>query len=198
MAMVDYKEVLGFIATLLGLIGYWPYFLDLFKGKTKPHAFSWFVWSILTGIAFAAQIMEEAGPASWVTGLSACICFIIFLFALFKGKKTFPVIDWIALVISLVAIFFWRLTGDPTLSVILVTAADALGFFPTFRKSYYQPFGETLSTFIFATIKWIPAIMALENYTISTWLYPLSLVVMNGAFVCMLFLRRKQLRASSK
>jgi len=192
--MIENKEILGYAATLIGIIGYVPYFINIFANKTKPHAFSWLVWSILTGIAFAAQLTENAGPGSWVTGLTAVACFIIFLLALFKGERRFSLFDWISLTVALFSIVLWWMTRNPTISIILVTIIDAVGFLPTFRKGFHKPFEETATTFALSAIKFAPAIFALEAYTIATWLYPASLIVMNGLFVVMILIRRKILQ----
>ena len=56
--MLEYKTILGIIAVIIALAGYVPYFRDIFRGKTKPHAFSWLVWASLTGIAFFGQIFD--------------------------------------------------------------------------------------------------------------------------------------------
>jgi hypothetical protein len=191
--MIDYKESLGLIAILIGLVSYVPYFINIFRGKTKPHAFSWLIWAVLTGIAFAAQVTEKGGAGSWVTGVTALACFFIFVLALFKGFRHFPVFDWLTLAIACVSIIIWKLTNDPTISVILITVIDAIGFLPTFRKGFMRPFEETATTFTLSAIKFVPALFALESFTIATWLYPASLVLMNGLFVCMLLIRRKQL-----
>ena len=91
---MDYKIVFGYIATILAFIGYVPYFRDIIRNQTKPHAFSWLVWGILTGIAFTAQVTENAGAGAWVTGFSSLVCLIIFLLALFKGNRTFILSDF--------------------------------------------------------------------------------------------------------
>src|SRR5580698_5703228 len=62
------KEILGASAILIGCISYVPYFRTIFSGKTKPHAFSWLVWGILTAIAFGGQIVGKGGAGAWVTG----------------------------------------------------------------------------------------------------------------------------------
>lgn len=187
------KTALGIIATLMALIGYIPYFRDVFAGKTKPHAFSWLVWGSLTAIGFAGQVAENAGPGAWVTGFSALVCFIIFILALKLGNKNIVLIDWLSLVGAGVALLFWWITQGPLLSVILITVIDALGFFPTFRKSYSKPEQETAITFALSGLKFVVAIIALENLNVVTWLYPASLVFMNWLFVSMLLVRRKQL-----
>lgn len=192
--MTDYKDVLGILATVIGFIGYIPYFRDIFRGTTKPHAFSWFVWFVLTAIGFAAQLVEGAGSGAWVTGFAAVACFTVFVLALFKGKHEFPVFDWVALASAIAALFLWWFTNDPLLSVILITITDAIGYIPTFRKGFYKPWEETATMFAFSSIKFIPALFALESYSLTTWLYPASLVLMNGLFVGMLLVRRKQVR----
>ena len=191
--MIDYKIILGVLAILIGLISYVPYFRNIFSGRTKPHAFSWFVWAILTGIAFAAQVVEHGGAGAWVTGFTAFICFVVFLLALYKGKRDFPLFDWLCLVSAFVAMGLWWYAKDPTGSVILITITDALAFLPTFRKGYYKPREETATTFALSATKFFVALFALEAFTFVTVLYPASLVIMNGAFVVLLCVRRKKL-----
>ena len=91
---------------------------------------------------------------------------------------------------ALASIPLWLVTGDPLLAVILVSIIDALGFYPTFRKGYHKPDEEALFHYNMAAIKFIIGIMAIENFTWVTVLYPASLVFMNGVFVTMIMWRR--------
>ncbi len=192
---MEQKEFLGYLATIIGIIGYIIYYVQIFGGKVKPHAFSWFVWAILTGIAFAAQVSEGGGPGAWVTGMTTLACIGIAMIAYVKGKRDFPRFDWIALISSACSLFLWYITKDPMWSVILVSVTDGLGFLPTYRKAFYKPYEESASAFVFGVIKFIPAIFALDSYSISTVLYPASLIVLNGIFIAVLLIRRAQLRA---
>lgn len=190
---MDDKAFLGVIAVSIGFIGYAPYFRDIFKGKTKPHAFSWLVWGVLTGIAFVGQVVSGGGAGAWVTGFTAVICLAIFSLALSKGKKDFPFVDWMSLVGAGFALLLWFLTEDPLAAVILVSVIDALGFIPTYRKSYARPSEETLFTYNMSSLKFVVGLFALGSYSLVTVLYPLSLIVSNTAFVILLITRRKQL-----
>lgn len=183
----------GAVATAIALVGYVPYFRDLYRGTTKPHAFSWLIWALLTGIAFAGQVSDSAGPGAWVTGFTAVVCFIVFILALSLGEKRITRFDWICLWFSLAAIPLWMATKTPLWSVILITAIDAAGFLPTIRKAYVKPWEETAVTFLLSAVKFMVALVALENFSIITALYPLSLVVMNTGFFLMLLYRRQQL-----
>jgi len=192
--MTDYKIVLGVVATILGFVGYIPYFRDIFRRKTRPHVFSWFVWGLLTGIAFFAQIAKGGGAGAWVTGFSAIICSFIAVLALFYGEKQITKSDWFSFGGALLGLLFWQLTNDPLLAIIFVTITDALAFAPTFRKAYYKPDEKTASTFILSSIKFIIALAAFESFNLTTALYPISLVVMNGSFAAMLLIRRRKIK----
>lgn len=185
------KTALVVAAVIIALISYIPYFRDIFAGKTKPHAFTWFIWGLLTGIAFFAQLAAGGGVGSIVLGFTALYCGFIFVAGLVVGRKNIAPVDWVFLAGSLFALGLWALTDNPLWSVVLVTVVDAVAFIPTIRKAYRNPYSETLITYLLSGIKFIVAIFALENYSVTTILYPASLVVMNGLFVAMLQARRK-------
>lgn len=191
---MDYKTILGVLAIVIGIIGYVPYFKDITRGKTKPHAFSWLVWGILTAIAFVGQLTDKGEAGAGVTGFTALVCFTIFLFALRKGNKDFPLIDWLSLGGAGLALLLWFLTDSPLMAIILITIIDALGFIPTFRKSIKKPSEETMFTYTMSGLKFVFGIIALNHFSVITVLYPASLVLSNGAFVTLLLIRRQQLK----
>ncbi len=190
---MDLKIIIGGLATIIGLVSYIPYFRDIFNGKTKPHFFSWFIWALLTGIAFFAQVIDKAGPGAWVTGLTAFICLLIAILALKKGEKEITKSDWMCFIAALIGIAVWIKTDEPLFAVVLVTLVDAIAYIPTFRKSYYKPQEETLIEYELATLKFFISLFALQSLTLTTWLYPASLVLTNGAFVVMNIMRRRKL-----
>ena len=195
--MLDYKDILGGSAVVIAYIGYALYFRDLLKGTTKPHAFSWLIWGILTGIGFAAQLVEHGGPGAWVTGADMFACGVIFVYALKKGDRHFVRFDWISLFGAFVALLLWWFTHDPTFSVVLITIIDIFGYLPTFRKGFYRPYEETATTYACSSLKFWVALMALQTFSLATWLYPLYLAIANGIFTSMLLIRRRQLRLST-
>lgn len=190
---MQYRDLLGIAATVIALISYIPYFRDIFARKTKPHAFTWLIWGVLTLIAFVGQLVDHAGPGAWVTGFTAFVCLAIALLAALNGVRNIVRLDWIALAGAAVALLVWYLTRGPLLSVILITVIDNLGFVPTLRKSYHRPFEETMSTFVLSGIKWMLGIFALAHLSVTTALFPFSIVVASWLFVIMLLVRRAQL-----
>ena len=183
--------MIGLSATILALISYIPYFRDLLRGRTKPHAFSWLIWALLTGIGFAGQIADGAGPGSWVTGITAVICSVIFVAAILRGERDITIFDWWCLFTSLLTIPLWIICDTPLWSMILISIIDAVGYLPTFRKSWKKPLEETLITYFISAVKFLIALFALENLSVITVMYPASLVIMNGLFVLMILWRRR-------
>jgi hypothetical protein len=189
---MQYKSVLGVIALVVAFVSYVPYIRNIFAGKTKPHAFSWLVWGILNGIAFAGQLHDKGGAGAWSVGLTAAVMVFIFSVSLKRGEKDIRPFDRFCLISALLSLIPWLLTNDPLASVILITVIDAFGFLPTVRKSYRKPHQETLVTFTLSIVKYSLVVIALQKYTVVTVLFPLSLVIMNALFVGMLVIRRKQ------
>ncbi len=190
--MLEYKIVFAIISIIIGLFGYAFYYKDIFRGKTKPHAFSWLVWAVLAGIAFFGQIFGQGGYGSYVSGLTTLACFSIFMVALWKGEKDITFSDKLSLLGAATALLLWYITNDPLASIILITVIYTLGgFYPTVRKSYSKPQEETLLTYFLDGIKWLMALLALENYSVITSLYPLAGFLINFLFVGLLIMQRR-------
>lgn len=189
--MQYYKIFLAYLAVAVVALSYLPYFKDIFLNKTKPHVFSWLVWTVEMSLAFAIQISQHAGSGSLVTGFSALVCLIIFTISIFKGHKQFSAFDWISLILALSALILWLFAKNPVAAILLVAAADTLGFFPSFRKVYSKPQEETAAIYGLNFIGFGLTILALESYSLTTWFYPLVLSAVNGAFYLYIHARRK-------
>jgi hypothetical protein len=190
---MDYKIILGYLAVIVGFLGYIPYLRDIFRNKTKPHIFSWFLWGLIETIILAIQINQHAGAGAWVTGFTAFICFLIAGLSFKKGIKEFLRLDWVLLFASLFSLLLWWFTNNPLTATILLILTDAAAFSITFRKTYKYPYTETVIEYVFAALKSLVGIFALQTYNLNTWLFFAYLVIANSAFVIMTIVRRKQL-----
>ena len=191
--MGDYHVVFGVVAITVGFISFVPYFRDIFNGTTKPHVFTWLIWGVLVGVAFFVQIAEGGGIGAWATGVEALFCFTVAGLALSRGEKNITTMDWASLIGALLAMILWRVAGSPLAALLFVIAADTLGFVPTFRKGYGKPQEETVSQFALSALRWALSIFALQSFTLTTWLYPAFLVLLDSSLVAMLLLRRRKL-----
>ncbi|QQG37765.1 MAG: hypothetical protein HYS26_04030 [Candidatus Kaiserbacteria bacterium] len=193
--MADYQIVLGWLSVIIGLASYVPYFRDIFAGTTKPHPFSWFVWTLITGITFFAQVTAGGGLGAWATGATMVANFAVVLLALRRGERGITKIDWACFVGALAGILVWALTKNPLAAVLIVTVVDALAFAPTVRKAYEKPRSETLSLFVWGVVKYALAIPALAIFNFTTVLFPASVIVLNVLFVGVVLIRRRQVSA---
>ena len=84
--------------------------------------------------------------------------------------------------------------GNPIITVLMVTGIDAIGFIPTFRKSFSEPWSETLSFWAFMTIASIFSIASIAQFNTLTVTYAAMLFVGNITVWTICFFRRKVLK----
>ena len=186
-------EIYGSLSVVLAIASYAPYFVATLKGTNKPHVFSWVLWSLLTWIAFAIQVLSGAGPGAWASGVTAFCCIVIALASFRHGEKKITASDWVAFVAGLLTIPLWFATKDPTASALLVTAIDLFGFYPTFRKSWHKPREEMVTTHALSLVKHFFAIAALSVVSIPTAFYPAALFAANVLLVSEIVYRRSRI-----
>ena len=190
----DYHIVLALIGAIIGLLSFVPYFRDILNRSIKPHVFSWFVWSMLTGITFLIQVAEGGGIAAWVTGLESLCCFSVTVFAYTRGEKHITAFDWVCLTCALIAIVLWQVAHQPLLAVVFLVCADAFGFIPTLLKSLRNPEEETAAQYAMSAMRWFLGTAALQSLTLTTFLYPAWAGGLDIVLVLVLLIRRWQLK----
>lgn len=194
----ELKEFLGLLSVLLAFAGYGAYYFTILKGRTRPHIFSWIVWSIVNSVVFFGQNFDDAGPGSWAIGITSLLCLGIATLGWKQGDRNITRTDWIAFLGALSTIPIWYVTKNPLGAVILATFIDVLGYYPTFRKAWKQPHDENILTWSVAALCSILSIFALKNYSLVTALFPIAMVCTNGGGACYFMWRRSILKATSK
>jgi hypothetical protein len=156
--------------------------------------YSWLIWTILQIVGVAAQFKGGAGYGAWALGVGALFCFAIFVLSFKYGTKNISRFDLICLIAAITAIGIYAFIRNPVWTTIVVSAIDFVGFMPTFRKGFQEPFSETASTFIMSGIANVLSIIALQSYSVTTVLYVGSLFLTNSSFATMVLLRKRLLR----
>jgi hypothetical protein len=182
------------IASAIAIISYIPYIRDIRAKKTRPHIFSWFVWTLMTAIYFFAQLSGGEGVGVLASGFTTVISIYIILASLRQAEKSIKPLDWVCFVISLLALLMWLITSTPVYSVALISFSDLMAFVPTFRKSFVDPYSETLATFLLSAVKHVLIVFSLESITFTTSFYTFYLIVINIVFVAMLIIRRRRVK----
>lgn len=175
---MELKTVFGLIAVGLNILAFWPYIIDTLRRKTKPHTYSWLIWTLITGIVFVGQLADGAGAGAWATGLMTAINLAIFLLSLRFGSADITLADKICLGSALAIVLLWAVSDSIVLSIVLVTIIDVLAFIPTIRKAVKRPKEETFITYPLSSIRCIFGIAAIANYSIVTCAYPIAMLAM--------------------
>ncbi len=171
--MLIYKSLFSLIAITLTFYAFIPYIRSIRSGKTRPHIFSWIIWGCVTFIIFLAQLSDHGGIGAWPVGFSGIITIYVAVLAYrYKADITINTLDWFFLVSALTTLPLWYLTSSPLWAVIILTTIDTIGFGPTLRKSWYYPQQENLLFYSLFIIRNLFVIIALENYSITTLLFP--------------------------
>lgn len=186
----EIKYILSIFAIAIGFIWYYPYFRDIYKWKTKPHTFSWFIWWIITWIGFMIQVFEKWWFWSLVLWTVSMTCFTIAIIWIYQKQIKYHILDWFSLFWALTAIFLWLTIKNPLYSVLLISFIDFLAFIPTCRKIYLNPNSETLSTWYMMNIRMFLWIIALEIYSFNTVFYPLIIFTINAIAIIMIHWRK--------
>lgn len=190
------KSLLSAVAIALTFIAFFPYIRSIVRGTIRPHIFSWMIWGATTFVVFLAQLADGGGAGAWPIGVSGVISTGIALLACDRRADiSITRTDWLFLVSALSALPLWYSTSDPLWAVVVLTTVDVLGFGPTVRKTYYLPHSESLPFFGLLAARNLVVIMALENYSLTTVLFPAAIGIACVSLIAVMVYRRRVLAA---
>lgn len=185
------KLAFALIASALALIGNIPYLVSVIRRKTIPHAYTWFVWSIISCIVFFGQLAKGAGVGAIPTAVAEIFTVLIFFVSLRDGFRHVRRIDTIFLVIALMGLIPWVLTKDPTLSVIIAVSIDAVAFIPTLRKTWFAPASERAILYQSNVARHALMLASLQAYNVATMLHSLAMIVTNTTITYFILRKKK-------
>ncbi len=188
---MEMKTFLGLLPVVLAIPSYWLYIRSIYKGATVPHMYSWLIWSLLAGIGFAGQISGNAGPGAWNTGITAVVCFIIFVVATKKGDRKLTALDKYLLAVAFGAVVLRILTKSAETATLLATLAALVAFVLTFKKAYRHPEQENPATFFMNSLRNFISLFALNSITFLTFFYPFCMMLANLSILGVIVWKRK-------
>lgn len=167
-----------------------PYLRDVFYFKTKPHIYSWLIWFITAGTATLAAWYGGGGYGAINLTVMCVFIFGVFIISFKYGTKNITKFDTIILLMALLAILVWWKLHQPLLSIMMVSAIDIIGYIPSFRKSFQEPWSETVVAWIGFVVANMFALLALSQYNFLTMTYLISISAANVALVAICLARR--------
>ncbi len=194
---MDIKIILTLVATLIGIVAFLLYFKDTFSLKTKPHVYTWLIWAITQGTAVFGIWYGGGGWGALELTVGTLFVIAVFLFSLKYGTKNITKSDMVILIAALAAIVVWWQLHQPLISVLMVSAIDVIGYVPSFRKSYEEPWSETLISWMLFSASNIFAISALKEYNALTVTYLAAITSANIALLFICYFRRQLIPEST-
>ncbi len=91
----NYQDLFGIAGVAIGIYGSLLYIFSILKKESRPHFFTFFIWSILTWIGFFAQITDNPGAGMRVMLFTAISTSITFLLSIKYGTKDITKSDWV-------------------------------------------------------------------------------------------------------
>ncbi len=188
-------EFFGILSTALKLLAFAPYILSLTDQKTKPHLFTWLIWSLVMGIVFIIQVTEGAGPGAWAIGISSFAYLGVAIYAYYRGEKNITRSDLASVIFALCVVPVWYVTKNDILALALMGFIDLAAYYPTCRKSWHKPMEEPAIPFAMSSVALFLSIFALDTVNFVTVFYPVALGLTDGLFATMLVYRRNALKS---
>lgn len=175
------KEALAVVAAILAVVGYLPYLRDAIKNRITPHPYTWFIWSIVSGITLGGQIVKGAGFGAIPTLVAEVLTILIFIFSLKNGFKYVNKVDHYYLLAACIGLIPWVITKDPTISVIVAVTIDVIAFTPTLRKTWRYPSTETGLIYGINVVRHFVTLGSLKSYNLVTMLHSIVMIIANTA-----------------
>lgn len=133
------QTVVLVLATVITIGSVFPYVRDILKGTTKPNIVSWVTWTLLTGIATAAEIAGHQYVTAIFTSSAVLETAIIVLLGLKYGYVKYTSFDVVCQIGAIIGIILWQIFNSPSLGVIASVAIDFVAAMPTIRHSWMKP-----------------------------------------------------------
>ena len=182
--------VLGIGSAILNFIGFVPYVRAIVRGTTKPERASWWIWTILMLIAFAAQAAAGATWSLFLTGALFVGDLVIALLSLRHGYGRFKPIDFMSLAVAALGISLWKLTDSPLAALIVIVGVDFLGNWLTLLKSWRAPYTENIITWVFMSAAAIAGALSVGSFGTAKIIFPAYIAIANCITASAIIYRR--------
>lgn len=191
------KLVFLILAAATMLASIIPYARDVLKGSTKPNIVTWFTWTLLTGIATAAQLAGRQYVAAAFSASAVVETGVILVLGLRRGFVKYSAFDIVCQLSAIVGIILWQIFNSPTIGVVASVVIDFIGSLPTLRHAWLRPYEETWTSFALASLSGVLAILALSAYNWVSLTYALYIVLIDGTVTAVILGRSLVVRRPS-
>lgn len=180
--------VLSSILTVASVI---PYIIGVIRGVTKPRVVSWLIWGILIAIISAAAFAEGQYATAFLALCASVGTLSVAVLGWKRGNRKINILDKYCLIGAAVGIYFWWLFNSPAVAVLIMIAIDFVGVIPTFMHSWKKPNEEVWITYMLSFIGVVCTLLALNDFRITAFAYPLYSLFTNLILALVIMVRRR-------
>ena len=192
--MFDWRNIAGIGAGIFSLLGFVPYIITIFQGKTSPNRASWSIWASLGIVLAVSNYSAGARETMWLLTAYAVCQITIAVLSLKYGEGGWNTFDRTCLLGAFVSIILWQLFDSPLIAITISIAIDSLGALPTIKKSYLQPETEDLFSWMMFWTAGTLNICALAQWSVELAAQPIYLFAFNSIVVILLLIPSFQSR----
>lgn len=179
-------NIFAILATVIGIVLYFPLCFQIWKGTVKQNFATWILWGLIDGIVAASLIVQKGNwllPATYMFGATTTALIIL------KFNKT----KWrwqenVTLAMAAGCMIIWAISG-PRYATIASTMASFFSGAPQAVDSYEKPHESPFWIFVCYTFANALAIFGGKSWTIEERFFPSMMTVLTIIFIS-LTLRR--------
>ena len=192
--ILNYNFIIGIIAGVISLTAYLIYFRSIFKGESKPHRVTWWIWTFMGGILALSYYYSGARDTMWSPIVEFIGPLATALLSIKYGEggienKT----DVLCFIGGVVSIILWIIFKAPVLALVINLAIDGFAIFPTIKKSYLRPEGESLFAWLSTGLGDGVNLLAVEKPIFAIIIYPAWMLFLDLSVICARIMgKRKQ------
>ncbi|MBP7804824.1 MAG: hypothetical protein KA052_01215 [Candidatus Pacebacteria bacterium] len=183
-------KTLIILSSIFALVGPALYIFSIVKGKAQPHRMTRFVLMIVVLVATFSFYAAGDTPTFIMSAVLLVGNIAMFLLSIKYGVGGWAKSDILCLIIAIIGIILWQVSGNPLLSIYSLVVADLVAMLPTIIKSYRRPDTEVWYLFFCDILANICILAAHKEITFNEYVYPGYLVLVN--IVVVLFIMRKR------
>lgn len=185
-------EQIIYLGLVIYIAGYYFYIKDIFLGDTRPNLVSWLLWVLGPIVGAFLQFKGGAGLSLLpilVGGLGPLTIVGIFLWRK-NGFWKITLFDIICGVFSMIAILIYVITHNLSFSIIFAILSDALGFIPTYKKSWTNPESESWGMYAASALFNVIGVLTIRSWSFPIYSFGIYLVIGNLLQLVIMYRRK--------
>ena len=210
---MSFYQILGIAAGVLALVDIALYILSIFQrdwrfrwipDRTKPNRATWFIWAALGVMIVLTYEDSGATYTIWFPLAYAVGYAIVALLSIWRGefykdesgwRRFVSETDVVCMIGAAIALVIWKLFGNAPVALVVAIAMDALGAWPTIKKSALRPRGENRLAWTITVFAAVLNVFAInwETATFDIWVYPLYMLIANGLIAGLLYRKSRMM-----